>query len=253
MLTNEARAIVNLPPVKGGDELVTPLNVLVGDNPRPAPAVMPPQNPNGPDQGGGERTGGADKPTQPASRTGTAPKSSSGYEDITSLTEVTIRDGEGEVVYPEKPVATSGLSPVEAQVKATIERLYLRQERSVRESGDFSVARFSRELASDLAKLAPGVDRAQLRAASYGINEAIETSLATGANPPGVFAVALDDAGHIAKTLVTWLGMDPKAMQALNVPDEIVWERAGFLPEQIDQMRTVQLAHEMGSDGPSAE
>ncbi|MFT4288164.1 phage portal protein [Nocardioides sp.] len=36
MLTNEARAKKNLPPIEGGDELVTPLNVLVGGlaNPR---------------------------------------------------------------------------------------------------------------------------------------------------------------------------------------------------------------------------
>ena len=33
MLTNEARAKVNLPPVEGGDELVTPLNVAVGEKP----------------------------------------------------------------------------------------------------------------------------------------------------------------------------------------------------------------------------
>jgi hypothetical protein len=30
MLTDEARARLNLPPVKGGDELVTPDNVIVG-------------------------------------------------------------------------------------------------------------------------------------------------------------------------------------------------------------------------------
>jgi hypothetical protein len=36
MLTNEARAKINLPPVDGGDELVTPMNVIVGDNPKPA-------------------------------------------------------------------------------------------------------------------------------------------------------------------------------------------------------------------------
>jgi HK97 family phage portal protein len=41
MLTNEARAKLNLPPIDGGDELVTPLNVIVGDNPLPSPQVMP--------------------------------------------------------------------------------------------------------------------------------------------------------------------------------------------------------------------
>lgn len=35
MTTNEARALLNLPPVEDGDELVTPLNVLVGGQPNP--------------------------------------------------------------------------------------------------------------------------------------------------------------------------------------------------------------------------
>lgn len=56
LTANEARAMENRPPVEGGDELVTPLNVLVGDNPRPAPNVMPPQDPNGPPQDGSHRT-----------------------------------------------------------------------------------------------------------------------------------------------------------------------------------------------------
>jgi HK97 family phage portal protein len=55
MLTNEARAKINLPPVDGGDELVTPMNVIVGDNPKPSPQIMPPQDPNGPEQDGSYR------------------------------------------------------------------------------------------------------------------------------------------------------------------------------------------------------
>jgi len=55
ILTNEARAKLNLPPVDGGDELVTPMNVIVGDNPKPSPQVMPPQDPNGPQQDGSYR------------------------------------------------------------------------------------------------------------------------------------------------------------------------------------------------------
>jgi HK97 family phage portal protein len=55
MLTNEARAKINLPPVDGGDELVTPMNVVVGDNPKPSTDVMPIQDPNGPEQDGSYR------------------------------------------------------------------------------------------------------------------------------------------------------------------------------------------------------
>jgi len=54
-LTNEARAMLNLPPIEGGDELVTPLNVLVGPNPKPSVDVMPPQKPGGPSQDGDYR------------------------------------------------------------------------------------------------------------------------------------------------------------------------------------------------------
>lgn len=55
LLTNEARAKLNLPPVDGGDELVTPMNVIVGENPRPSTDVMPIQDPNGPLQDGSHR------------------------------------------------------------------------------------------------------------------------------------------------------------------------------------------------------
>jgi hypothetical protein len=55
LLTNEGRARLNLPPVKGGDELVTPANVIVGDKPKPSVDVMPIQDPNGPPQDGSHR------------------------------------------------------------------------------------------------------------------------------------------------------------------------------------------------------
>lgn len=52
---NEARSRENLPPVDGGDELITPMNVTTGDNPKPAPNVMGPQDPNAPPQDGSYR------------------------------------------------------------------------------------------------------------------------------------------------------------------------------------------------------
>ncbi len=52
---NEIRARENLPPVETGDELTIPLNVMVGDNPRPAPNVMPIQDPLEPPQDGSHR------------------------------------------------------------------------------------------------------------------------------------------------------------------------------------------------------
>jgi hypothetical protein len=47
LTTNEGAAMVNRPPIDGGDELVTPSNVIVGDNPKPSTDVMPIQDPNG--------------------------------------------------------------------------------------------------------------------------------------------------------------------------------------------------------------
>jgi HK97 family phage portal protein len=55
LVTNEARAMFNKPPVPGGDELITPMNVIVGDNPRPSPQVMPVQDANKPAQDGSYR------------------------------------------------------------------------------------------------------------------------------------------------------------------------------------------------------
>jgi HK97 family phage portal protein len=55
LTTNEARAMVNKAPIKDGDELITPMNVIVGDNPRPSPQVMPVQDANKPAQDGSYR------------------------------------------------------------------------------------------------------------------------------------------------------------------------------------------------------
>lgn len=58
LLRNEARAMENRPPVEGGDDLIVPLNVIEEgpDSPaRPAPNVMPIQDPNKPPQDGSHR------------------------------------------------------------------------------------------------------------------------------------------------------------------------------------------------------
>lgn len=58
LLRNEARAMENRPPVDGGDDLIVPLNVIeeAPDSPaRPAPNVMPIQDPNKPPQDGSYR------------------------------------------------------------------------------------------------------------------------------------------------------------------------------------------------------
>jgi HK97 family phage portal protein len=45
LTTNEGRAMVNKPPIDGGDELITPLNVIAGENPKPSVNVDPPAAP----------------------------------------------------------------------------------------------------------------------------------------------------------------------------------------------------------------
>jgi HK97 family phage portal protein len=65
---NEVRVSEGLPPLdeKGADELITPLNVLVGDKPKPSPAVMPVADPNGPAEDGSHRnpTGIPEEPSE---------------------------------------------------------------------------------------------------------------------------------------------------------------------------------------------
>jgi HK97 family phage portal protein len=69
MLRNEARAKLNLPPVDGGDEIITPLNVIEGDNPKPSTDVMGPQDPNAPPQDGSYRVGQGSADTLPKALT----------------------------------------------------------------------------------------------------------------------------------------------------------------------------------------
>lgn len=68
---NEARAMQNLPPVEGGDELITPLNVLVGGQASPtdsAPKMMPVYVP------AGGKSGSCARETRRGRKSGAAPK-----------------------------------------------------------------------------------------------------------------------------------------------------------------------------------
>jgi len=75
---NEARARLNLPAKEGGDELITPGNVIVGG--KPSPMVMPIQDPNKPPQDGSHRT---DDAPQTASLNGTG--NGNGKVDVKAL------------------------------------------------------------------------------------------------------------------------------------------------------------------------
>jgi len=132
LLTNEARAMVNRPPVDGGDELVTPLNVIVGDNPKPSVDVMPIQDPNGPPQDGSARS--EDMPM-------TTPKALTKAEDFTPVPQLV-------------PSRKADLDRQHRNIdlaKATVERHFNRLERSLRaKAGQADWNRWDREFADDI-------------------------------------------------------------------------------------------------------
>jgi hypothetical protein len=129
MLTNEARAKVNLPPVEGGDELVTPLNVLVGENPKPSVDVDPPPAP-------GEQPRGVGVGQEPK-----ALAKADEYEPLPQL--VPARKADLERQHRNIDLA-----------QAAVERHYARLERSLRaKAGKADWSRWDREFSDDLNAL----------------------------------------------------------------------------------------------------
>lgn len=135
---NEVREMLDRPPIDGGDELITPLNVVVGDNPKPAPNVMPVQDPNGPPQDGSARN--EIPPPQGQSSNGSH-----------KALEVTT-----------KPRRASDMSRQRRYVDETVadlERFYTRQLDAIR-AKSFDSARWNRELTDVLGtRIASIVER----------------------------------------------------------------------------------------------
>lgn len=130
MLRDEARAILNLPKVDGGDELVTPLNVIVGDNPKPSPMVMGPQDPNKPPQDGSYR----ELPPPPGAST-------NGH---TKALEVTTQ--------PKRISDMARQRRYIDEVVPVLERFYTHQLRALQGKSAFDTERWNRELRADLEK-----------------------------------------------------------------------------------------------------
>lgn len=127
LLTNEARAKLNQPPVPGGDELVTPANVIVGDNPKPSVDVMPIKDPNKPEQDGSYRE-------EPKALV----KAVDDYEPLPQLHP-------GRKADLDRQLRNIDLS------KAPIERHFARLERSLRnKAGNTDWERWNREFGNDL-------------------------------------------------------------------------------------------------------
>jgi len=261
LLRNEARALENRPPVEGGDEIVTPLNVLVGENPKPAPNVMGPQNPLGPPQGGGHREEAAAGPVEVK-----------------------------EVETPEPPRELPA-PYAERALHKLLERFFTRQADSLRAgSGKFTAKRWNRELGDDLYVLLreivgresgerydPAADddprlKVMAAGAAEGINEYVRQQLA-GADRRKALERIQSRCGEAAGLLAAQAGemaLERKAMtmgrslsmlmpnsddhpvlsdrerlerlrllRELALPDEVVWELAGFSQDEIDRMRAL--------------
>jgi len=199
LLTNEARAMVNRPPVDGGDELVTPMNVIVGDNPKPSVDVMPIQDPNGPVQDGSARS--EDMPMTPS-------KSLVKAEDFTPVPQLV-------------PSRKADLDRQHRNIdlaKATVERHFNRLERSLRaKAGQADWNRWDREFADDIHrtveqivekegtiyafKLAGYFDMARvknyLRAMAEGVAEGINTTIREEITDLGLDGALNQRAAHV--------------------------------------------------------
>ena len=121
---------------------------------------------------------------------------------------------------------------IAGEVEAVLLRLYDRQERSYRSRKRLAAERFSRELAADLAMIAPGVERNALHERVLGIHDALTKALAEG--DTGKVRTRTRKRGRLAKMLVVTLGLDARALKELGVPNEVIWQRVGFLPEEVD-------------------
>jgi Xaa-Pro aminopeptidase len=211
MTTDEARAKLNLPPVEGGDELVTPLNVVVGDNPKPSPQINPPQDPNGPSQAGDARDG--DLPE--SSRRSLTPSNSKELQTLGAKTE------EFEPIAQLVPARKRELDRQHENIdlaKAAVQRHFNRLERSLRnKAGNADWARWDREFSEDLHKaierivesegeltafkLAGEFDmrkvRRYLRAMSEGAAEAINAKVREEIDDLGLEAALAKTAVHV--------------------------------------------------------
>ena len=168
MLTNEARAKLNLPPIDGGDELVTPLNVIVGE--KPSPQVMPIQDPNAPPQDGSYRSDQPGPPDPvPPKALGQAfdleqvdggwiawPKalsmSTNGISTLLTGPRVSLRDANAERLPQFHPRKAADMERQRRNIdvfKGIMQGHFNRLERSLRGKAMTDWSRWDRELADD--------------------------------------------------------------------------------------------------------
>lgn len=202
MTTDEARAKINLPKIDGGDELITPLNVVVGENPKPSPQVMPPQKPGEPSQEGDARE--------------------------------------------EAPLGAS-FDPVAAE--ALFSRTFARQAEAKKTGRNWK--RWDKELADDLAEI--GLNGDSGRRFACEVNEETRKALATSDGE----AFSDERAETLAQKAIQLAKAEHPALQnpeklerlrdlrALGLPEEVLWEMAGFNEDEIDKMRALSHSREL--------
>jgi HK97 family phage portal protein len=151
MLTNEGRARLNLPPVDTGDELVTPANVIVGDNPKPSVDIMPIQDPNAPPQDGSHRI---DQEVQTRALNAFTEEMRRQLSMAKQISDPTAGGHEEyQSVTPLHPRYRGDLERAHQNIdraKNILERHYARLERSLTQKAATNWDRWDRELTDDL-------------------------------------------------------------------------------------------------------
>jgi HK97 family phage portal protein len=259
---NEARALENLPPVDGGDDLITPLNVVAGDNPRPAPNVMPPQDPNEPPQDGSYREAALPAPPRKAlalPRHNAIATRRNGYADAGSVILVRNYNRQERAfksAWNGKAVDAARWDKFDAELAADLEAWI---SKSVEREGDINAARFGngffdmRQVRNYLAAQATG--------AAEGINGATRADLTSGLEPEDVFRRAKDQrAGAASMTLATAATAFAASEAAKQTPDAhqrtntwIVTSANSAHPEMDGETVALGATFSNGTEGPPAD
>jgi hypothetical protein len=144
---NEGRALENRPAIEGADELILPLNVISGTNPKPAPNVMPIQDPNGPPQDG-------TNPTAPTQQTPKLEEPPPSVEMVAKTNGAVITKASEPVLQliPKRKSDLARQGRYIDEAHGVMERYYTRQARALRKKA-FDGERWDRELSTDLETL----------------------------------------------------------------------------------------------------
>jgi HK97 family phage portal protein len=257
-LTDEARAVLDLPPVDGGDELVTPANVIVGENPRPSPQVMPIQSPIGPSQEGDHR-----EEALPAAQTKqlevtTLPKAEADrrrqmrhVDEIRGVLAAHYSRQRSAIVRPGKTKGLADSARWTAELAADLLRAL---KKVVGQEGDIYVARLGgadfdeRQVENYLATMAAGT--------AEGINRVTQADLESAEDPADAFNRA-DARTEVAATSIgsraTFFARQEAGKQA-PLPDQrrMVWRANTDRHQELDGV-SVPLDGSWGGIYPGSE